>query len=29
MKFHFNDGWYFTERYSEDLPGWDVARARE
>ena len=29
MKFHFNDGWYFTEHYTEDLPGWDEARAKE
>ena len=28
MKLHFNDGWYFTETYTEDLPGWDEARAR-
>ena len=28
MKLHFNDGWYFTETYTEDLPGWDEARAK-
>ena len=28
MKLHFNDGWYFTETYTDDLPGWDEARAK-
>ena len=27
MKFHFNDGWYFTGPYTDDLPGWTAEQA--
>ena len=29
MKLHFNDGWYFTETYTDELPGFDAGRAKE
>lgn len=28
MKLHFNDGWYFTETFSEALPGWTAEQAQ-
>ena len=28
MKLHFNDGWYFTESYSDELPGWTAEQAK-
>ena len=27
MKLHFNDGWYFTEAYTDELPGWTAEQA--
>ena len=27
MKFHFNDGWYFTGHYTDGLPGWTAEQA--
>ncbi len=27
MKFHFNDGWYFTEAFPDDLPNWTAEQA--
>ena len=28
MKLHFNDGWYFTETYTDDLPRWTPDQAK-
>lgn len=28
MKLHFNDGWYFTEHYTDELPLWSAEEAR-
>ena len=28
MKLHFNDGWYFTETYTDELPGFSAEQAQ-